>query len=55
MISIITFLLGILFVGIGVVSFFRPYRYYWMVRFLIILFGTGFLTYSFASWFGMVE
>lgn len=55
MTSFITFLLGILFVGIGAVSFFSPYRYFGMLRFLIILFGTGFLTYSFAIWFGLVD
>ncbi|MCM3575998.1 hypothetical protein M3172_22770 [Mesobacillus subterraneus] len=55
MISIFIFLLGVFFVGIGAVSFFRPYKYPWAVRFLIIFFGTGFLTYSFVNWFGLVN
>ncbi len=52
---IISFAIGFLFLVVGVVAFFPPTKFPWIVRFIILYTGAGYISYSIVRLVGWVS
>lgn len=50
-----SFIIGFLFLMVGIIAFFLPPKLPWSIRFIIIFSGIGFILYSILGLFGLVS
>ncbi|MBM7661107.1 ABC-type multidrug transport system permease subunit [Bacillus mesophilus] len=52
---LISFIIGFLFLAVGIIAFFPPPKLPWIIRFIIIFIGVGFTMYSILGLMGLVS
>ncbi|MGG4265042.1 hypothetical protein [Peribacillus simplex] len=49
------FVVGVLFLTVGIIAFFPPPKLPWIIRFFFIFIGVGIILYSLLRWFGLIS
>lgn len=49
-----SFIVGVIFLAVGIIAFFSPPKLPWLIRFIIIVIGIGFILFSLLTLFGLI-